>query len=82
MATMITQINGMPIPLEVQQLGGEIPRLEASYHHPSGNGRGRALTISHHAGNTDHGLEGSRHEDERSHNVADNSQNLSHHENR
>ncbi|KAL5542882.1 hypothetical protein UlMin_010592 [Ulmus minor] len=72
----------MPIPLEVQQLGGEIPRLEASHHNPSGNGRGRALTISHHAGNTDHGLEGSRHEDERSHNVADNSQNLSHHENR
>ena len=27
MATMLTQINGMPILLEVQQLGGEIPRL-------------------------------------------------------
>ena len=82
MATMLTQINGMPIPPEVQQLGGEIPRLEAFHHNPSGNGRGRALTISHHAGNTNHDLGGSRHEDERSHNVADNSQNLSHHENR
>ena len=40
MATMLTQINGMPIPLEVEQLGGEIPRLEASHHNPSGNGRG------------------------------------------
>ena len=80
MATMLTQINGMPIPLEVQQLGGEIPRLEASHQNLSGNGRGRALTISHHAGNTNRGLEGSLHENERSHNVADNSQNLSHHE--
>ena len=43
MATMLTQINGMPIPLEVQQLGGEIPRLEASHQNRSGNGRGRAL---------------------------------------
>ena len=36
MAMMLTQINGMPIPPEVQQLGGEIPHLEASHHdeHP------------------------------------------------
>ncbi|KAL5564759.1 hypothetical protein UlMin_027923 [Ulmus minor] len=84
MATMLTQINGMPIPPEVQQLGGEIPRLEASHHNenPSGDGRGRAPTVSHRAANTNRGPEGSRHENERSHNVADNSQNLSHHENR
>lgn len=59
MATMLTQINGMPIPLEVQQLEGEIPRVEASHHNenPSGDGRGRAPTVSHHAGNTNHGPE-------------------------
>ena len=81
MATMLTQINGMPIPPEVQQLGGEIPRVEASHHNenPSGDGRGQAPPVSHRAGNTNRGPEGSRHENEKSHNVADNSQNLSHH---
>ena len=38
MAIMLTQINGMPIPHEVQKLGREIPLLEASHHNPSGNG--------------------------------------------
>ncbi len=32
MATILTQINEMPIPPEVQRLGGEIRRMEASHH--------------------------------------------------
>ena len=32
MATMLTQINKMPIPPTVQQLRGEIPRMETSHH--------------------------------------------------
>ena len=56
--------------------------MEASHHneHPSRDGRGWAPTVSHCAGNTNHGPEGSRHENERLHNVAKNSQNISHHE--
>ena len=79
---MLTQINGMPIPLEVQQLRRKIPHLEASHHNYFGDGQGRAPIVSHHAGNNNHGPEGGRCENERSHNVADNSQNLSHHEGR
>ena len=84
MATRLTQINRMPIPLEVQQLGGEIPCLEVSHHneHPLRDKRGRALTISYRVGNThntNHDPEGNRYENESSCNVTDNSQNLSNH---
>ena len=56
--------------------------MEASHHNenPSRDGRGQAPTVSHRAGNTNRGPEGSSHENERSHNVAKKSQNLSHHE--
>ena len=54
--------------------------MEASHHNPYGDGQGRAPIISYRAGNTNHGPKGSLHENERSHNVAKNSQNLSHHE--
>ena len=39
-ATMLTQANGIPIPHVVQQLGVEIPRLEASHQneYPVGDG--------------------------------------------
>ena len=54
MATMLNQVNGMSIPLVVQQLGVEIIRLEASYQneHPVEVRQGRAPKVNHHARNT------------------------------
>ena len=80
MATMLTQVNGMPIPLVVQQLGVEIPHLEAFHQseHLVEDRQGRAPTVSHHVGNTRntiHGPKRIRNEDERSCNVIVNSQN-------
>ena len=56
--------------------------MEASHHneHSYEDERGQAPIVSHCVGNTNHGPERSLHENERSHNVADNSQNMSHHE--
>ena len=87
MATRLTQINRMPIPLEVQQLGGEITCLEVSHHnqHPFKDEQGWAPTVSYCVGNThntNHGHEGNCYENERSHNVIENSQNLSNHKSR
>lgn len=79
MATMVTQVNGMPVSSAVQPLGVEIPHLEVSYQneHSIEDRRGQAPTVSRHTkntSNTGHGLEGSHNENKQSRNVIGDSQ--------